>query len=189
MCTLGRRRAPTACSAAPGGCCARTGVVSPIAGVLVVVQAAGMLAGPALVRYGIDEGVRGGNRERAGHRRRSRSSSPLSPPTCAGAPSILAVSRVGEAFLRELRERVFRHLLSLSMEFFDRNRIGSLVSRMTADIEALQELVGQGLTMFLVNSLLIVGAIVVMVLLSWQLALGDARRRPDRGRGERLVPA
>jgi ATP-binding cassette subfamily B protein len=43
---------------------------------------------------------------------------------------------------------------------------------MTADIEALQELVGQGLTMFIVNGLLLTGAAVVMVGMSWQLALG-----------------
>ncbi len=90
----------------------------------------------------------------------------------AGRGAILAVARVGEAFLRELRERVFAHQLSLSLEFFDRNRTGTLVARMTADVEALQELIGQGLTMFIVNSLLLVGAMVVMVGMSWQLALG-----------------
>jgi ATP-binding cassette subfamily B protein len=141
-----------------------------VAGVLVVLQAAGMLAGPALVRYGIDHGVRGGDRHALDVAAIAFIAAALVAYTC-GRASILAVSRVGEAFLRELRERVFQHQLSLSMEFFDRNRIGSLVSRMTADIEALQELVGQGLSMFLVNTLLIVGAVTVMALLSWQLAL------------------
>ena len=75
-----------------------------------------------------------------------------------GRLAILAVARVGEGFLRELRERVFSHLMALSLEFYDRNRTGTLVARMTADIEALQELVGQGLSMFIVNSLLLSSA-------------------------------
>jgi ATP-binding cassette subfamily B protein len=139
--------------------------------VLVVLQAGGMVAGPALVRYGIDEGVR--QRDLAALNRAAVlfvAAAVLA--YVAGRLAIRAVARVGEAFLRELRERVFSHLLSLSMDFFDRNRTGTLVARMTADIEALQELVGQGLTMFVVNSLLLSGAVLVMIGMSWQLALG-----------------
>ena len=102
---------------------------------------------------------------------------------------IMAVARIGEGFLRELRERVFAHLMKQSIEFYDRNRTGVLVSRMTADIESLQELVSQGLSMFIVNMLVLVGAIVVMVIMSWQLALGRPRRRAGAGQGVELVPA
>ena len=66
------------------------------------------------------------------------------------------MARIGEAFLRDLRERVFHHIMDLSMGFFDRTRTGLLVSRMTADVEALQDLVGQGLAIFLVSISLIV---------------------------------
>ena len=89
-----------------------------------------------------------------------------------GRLAIVWVARIGEGFLRDLRERVFAHLMQLSLEFYDRNRTGTLVSRMTADVEALQELVSQGLSMFIVNLLILVGAVVVMVAMSWQLALG-----------------
>lgn len=139
--------------------------------VLVLLQATGTIAGPALVRYGIDEGVR--QRDQAALNRAAvlfLLAAVLA--YVAGRAAIRAVAAVGEAFLRELRVRVFSHQLSLSLEFFDRHRTGSLVARMTADIEALQELIGQGLTMFIVNSLLLVGAVVVMVGMSWQLALG-----------------
>ena len=68
-----------------------------------------------------------------------------------GRAAILGVARIGEAFLRDLRERVFHHIMDLSMGFFDRTRTGLLVSRMTADVEALQDLVGQGLAVFLVS--------------------------------------
>jgi ATP-binding cassette subfamily B protein len=138
--------------------------------VLVVLQAGGMVAGPALVRYGIDAGVRPRDLDALN---RAGLLFVLAAVVAYGSGrlAIRAVARVGEAFLRELRERVFSHQLALSMEFFDRNRTGTLVARMTADIEALQELVGQGLTMFVVNSLLLTGAVVVMVGMSWQLAL------------------
>ncbi len=72
--------------------------------------------------------------------------------------------------------RVFHHIMDLSMGFFDRTRTGLLVSRMTADVEALQDLVGQGLAVFLVSVTLIVGTMVAMFLLSWQLALDHAAR-------------
>jgi ATP-binding cassette, subfamily B, bacterial len=139
--------------------------------VLVVAQAGGMVAGPALVRYGIDEGVRAADVS-ALERAALMFLAAATVAYLSGRLAIRAVARVGEAFLRDLRERVFAHQLSSSMGFFDRHRTGALVSRMTSDIEALQELIGQGLTMFVVNSLLLSGAVVVMVAMSWQLALG-----------------
>jgi ATP-binding cassette subfamily B protein len=138
---------------------------------LVLLQAGGMVAGPAVVRYGIDQGVRPGDLD-ALNRAAVVFIVAAVLAYVSGRLAIKAVARVGEAFLRDLRERVFSHQMSLSMDFFDRNRTGSLVARMTADIEALQELIGQGLTMFVVNSLLLLGAAVVMVGMSWQLALG-----------------
>lgn len=139
--------------------------------VCVVLQAASTLAGPAIVRFGIDNGVEPNDLDA------------LNQATFAflvavagvygfGRLTVLLVARVGEGFLRDLREKVFRHLMDLPLGFYDRNRTGSLVARMTADIDSLQELVSQGLSMFIVNLLVLLGAIVVMVLMSWQLALG-----------------
>ena len=88
-----------------------------------------------------------------------------------GRAVIRMVAQVGETFLRDLRIRVFRHLLSLGLDFFEREKTGRLVARMTSDIEALQELVSIGLVMFVQNVLIFVGAIVAIFLLSWQLAL------------------
>ena len=85
---------------------------------------------------------------------------------------IWIVSRTGEKFLRALREQVFRHITSLSLDFFDREKTGRLVSRMTSDIDALQELISTGLVMFVQNFLIFVGAVIVILTLSWQLSLG-----------------
>ncbi len=88
-----------------------------------------------------------------------------------GRSVIWLVSRTGERFLQALRERVFRHLMGLSMDFYEREKTGRLVSRMTSDIDALQELISQGLVMFIQNILIFIGAIVVIFVMSWQLAL------------------
>jgi ATP-binding cassette subfamily B protein len=141
------------------------------AALFVVLQAGATLAGPAIVRYGIDHGVV--PRDLAILNRAAVFYLvAVVVQYTFGRLAIMAIARIGEGFLQELRERVFRHLMRLSLEFYDRNRTGVLVSRMTADIESLQELVSQGLSMFIVNMLVLVGAVVVMVAMSWQLALG-----------------
>jgi ATP-binding cassette subfamily B protein len=66
---------------------------------------------------------------------------------------------------------VFDHLQALSMSFFDREKAGVIVSRMTADVESLSELVQIGLIMFVSNGLLLVITILVLFAMSWQLAL------------------
>jgi ATP-binding cassette subfamily B protein len=142
-----------------------------IAIVLVLFQAACVLAGPAIVRYGIDEGIRPEDLDTL-NLAVAVFLVVLVLQYTFGRAVILAVARLGEGFLRELRERVFSHLMRLSLDFYDRHRTGSLVARMTADIESMQELVAQGLSMFVVNMVVLTGAMVVMALMSWQLALG-----------------
>lgn len=142
-----------------------------LATLFVVLQAAGMLAGPAVVRYGIDHGVVPRN-VAALNRAAIAFMIAVAFVYVFGRLTILAIARSGEGFLRDLRERVFDRQMRLSHEFFDRNRTGTLVSRMTADVDALQELVTQGLSMFVVNMLVFFGAIAVMVSMSWELALG-----------------
>ncbi|HEX7134700.1 MAG TPA: ABC transporter ATP-binding protein, partial [Iamia sp.] len=74
-------------------------------------------------------------------------------------------------FLRQLRVRVFDHLQRLSMAFFDREKAGVVVSRMTSDIDSLQELVQLGLLQFTSSVLLIVLTLVLLAATSWQLLL------------------
>ncbi len=136
----------------------------------VLGQAGLMTAGPALISFGIDEGVAKGDTDTV------TLAAGLFVLAAVGAyffgrAAIYGVSRIGEGFLRDLRSRVFRHIMEMSMGFFDRTRTGVLVSRMTADVEALQDLISQGLAVFVVSAVLVVGTIVAMALLSWQLAL------------------
>ncbi len=85
--------------------------------------------------------------------------------------AIISLARAGEKFLRDLRRRVFDKLLNLSMPFYDREKAGVIVSRMTSDIDSLAELVQFGLQMFLSNILLLFGVAIVLAILSWQLFL------------------
>ncbi|MCB0828968.1 MAG: ABC transporter ATP-binding protein [Solirubrobacterales bacterium] len=81
------------------------------------------------------------------------------------------VGWIGTRVLQDLREQVFIHLQKLSIGFFTRNRPGALISRMTNDIEALNQLISQGIVTLFSNLLTLVGVVVVLVLLDWRLAL------------------
>ena len=129
-----------------------------------------MLLGPVFVRYGIDEGIRAGE------------AGPLNLAVVgyvavtivaylAARQQYVYVNRAGEAFLRALRVRVFRHIQRQPLAFFDRWKAGVLVSRMTADIEAMSELVQWGLLQFVSAALLVTLSVVLLVALSWQLSL------------------
>jgi len=62
--------------------------------------------------------------------------------------------------------------MSLSLDYFESEKTGRIVARMTSDIDALQELISTGLVMFVQNFLIFVGAVIVILSLSWQLSLG-----------------
>jgi len=81
------------------------------------------------------------------------------------------VGWVGTRALQDLRERVFSHLQSMSIGFFTRRSPGVLISRMTNDIEALNQLVTSGVVTLFSSSLTLVGVVVILLLLDLQLAL------------------
>ena len=77
----------------------------------------------------------------------------------------------GERMLADLRNHLFRHLQRLSLGFYERTRAGVLISRLTNDVEALDQLVTDGVTSLLQNTLTLLGAAVILFVLSWKLAL------------------
>jgi ATP-binding cassette subfamily B protein len=78
---------------------------------------------------------------------------------------------VGERALADLRVQLFRHLQRLSLGYYERNRTGAIVSRITNDVEALDLLVTDGISSLVQNSLVLAGTVVVLFLLDWRLAL------------------
>lgn len=78
---------------------------------------------------------------------------------------------VGQNALVTLRQRLFEHILSQDMRFFNTTAVGQIVSRMSNDIEALSELLSTSIVMVASNLVTLVGIIVVMLLINWRLAL------------------
>lgn len=78
---------------------------------------------------------------------------------------------VGERVLNDLRIDLFRHLQTLSLGYFERRRTGVLISRLTNDVEALQQLVTDGITSTVRNVLTLVVAGGILLVLDWRLAL------------------
>ncbi|GDX34626.1 ABC transporter ATP-binding protein [Actinomycetes bacterium] len=136
----------------------------------VMVTTASTLSAPVIVRHGIDAGIRAKN---VGELNKSVVFYliAVSFTYAFGRLLFLLVNRTGESFLRVLRLAVFRQMQRQSMAFFDRNKAGVLVARMTADIESMSELVQFGLLQFLSAALMLTFAIVVLLVLSWQLTI------------------
>ena len=78
---------------------------------------------------------------------------------------------VGERILADLRTQLFGHLQNLSLGFYERNRAGVLISRMTNDVEAIDQLVTDGITTLAQSTLTLVGTAILLLVLDWRLAL------------------
>lgn len=137
---------------------------------LIVVWTAMLLAGPLLVRRGIDEGIA---RDDVGQLNLAIGLYVVVAIVSYASfrAAVVLLARVGENFLRDMRRRVFDSLLRQSMAFYDREKAGVLVSRMTSDVDSLQELVQYGLIMFTSAALLLLGSFLLLLVLSWQLML------------------
>jgi ABC-type multidrug transport system fused ATPase/permease subunit len=81
------------------------------------------------------------------------------------------VGWVGQRALQDLRLKLFAHLQSLSIGFYSRNRAGVLISRMTNDVEALDQLIEDGLATLIQSSLTLLGVVVILMVLDFHLAL------------------
>src|SRR5262249_47557443 len=81
------------------------------------------------------------------------------------------VEWVGERALQDLRLRIFTHLQGMSIGFFTRNRPGVLISRITNDVDALDQLISTGVVTLFSSTLTLVGVVIVMLILDVKLAL------------------
>ncbi|MHB8468173.1 MAG: ABC transporter ATP-binding protein [Gaiellaceae bacterium] len=78
---------------------------------------------------------------------------------------------VGERILADLRTRLFSHLQRLSLGFYERNRAGVIISRLTNDVEAVDQLVTDGVTTLAQSTLTLIGTAILLFVLDWRLAL------------------
>lgn len=80
---------------------------------------------------------------------------------------------VSQRALQALRRALFGHLQRLPMAFFERHRAGELMSRLTSDIDAINQAVAQNITALLAGVLSMVGILIAMFTLEWRLALAS----------------
>ena len=81
------------------------------------------------------------------------------------------VGWVGERALQDLRLRIFEHLQKMSIGFFTRNRPGVLISRITNDVDALNQLISTGIVTLFQSMLTLVGVVIILLFLDAGLAL------------------
>jgi len=77
----------------------------------------------------------------------------------------------GQQVMVDIRMRIFSHIQQMSLSFFDRNPVGRLITRLTNDVDALNEFLAQGMVSLLGDSARLVFIVITMLLLSWRLAL------------------
>jgi len=143
----------------------------------VLTQSAAGLAMPYLVKVAIDQGVV--PRHLAVLNRVAVAYVVLAGvQMLAGRVEILTVAAVGQRVLFAVRSKLFGHLQTLSLDFYERERTGRVVARMTNDIDAMSDLVTDGLVTFITSVITLAGIAVILVLLDWQLALATLTVAP-----------
>ncbi|MDQ5824849.1 MAG: ABC transporter ATP-binding protein/permease [Chloroflexota bacterium] len=153
-----------------------------LAFVLIFANTLAVLAGPFLTGLAIDQAIAPQDRS---------VSPPVNlPPRPENLPPILAaflgalvlafifryaqnyiMQMIGQNVMYDLRKQIFSHLQYQSLGYYDRNPVGRLISRLTNDVDALNEFIGSGLVTVAGDVVILLGVVVVMFLVNWQLAL------------------
>jgi ATP-binding cassette subfamily B protein len=140
------------------------------AGLGIVGSTAVTVAAPLLLRYAIDNGVRRHDVGPVNRAALAYVGLALVRPLFERLV-VLSAARSGERFLGDLRVAAYDHLQELSVPFFESERAGVLVSRLTADVQSLTTFVRQVLVEVVGNLLLLVVTLVILVVLSPLLTL------------------
>ncbi|MGH7859624.1 MAG: ABC transporter ATP-binding protein [Candidatus Binatia bacterium] len=139
------------------------------AALLLIVSQAAALAAPRLIQYGIDQGIRARDPDRL----------TLAVAILAGTAAVTWVclraamsfgGAFGERALRSIRVNVFDHLSHLDLGFFEREKTGRLVARLTSDVETIEVLVTEGLVSMSAQFMYLLGSIIVLVTIDPVLA-------------------
>ncbi|HTM85782.1 MAG TPA: ABC transporter ATP-binding protein [Mycobacterium sp.] len=142
--------------------------------VVIVVENAARLAVPMLAQRGIDRGIPPISAD--------GSMRPLAVVVVALTVVVLTQAssrmlflqwsgRIGQRVLLELRRRVFRHFQRLDVGFHDRYTSGRVVSRLTNDVDAIQEMLLSGFDSLVSAALTLAGTAVLLIVLDWRLGL------------------
>ena len=88
-----------------------------------------------------------------------------------GTTTWLWLARIGQQVVYEVRRDLFDHLTSLSLRYFSQQKAGWIIARLTSDVDALSDVLNQGLTTLVVNTLTLIAAIGGLFILDWRLGL------------------
>ena len=127
------------------------------------------MVGPQLISRGIDDGVLKSNYEYLLQQSFFYFIT-LVLLYFVASKALLAIGLVGESYVRSIREKLFRHLTSLDINYFEKNKTGVLVARMTSDMQSLNEFAREGASSVITALLTIFGATVAVFLVDVQLA-------------------
>ncbi len=141
-----------------------------VTGIALLIATAAGLAPPYLAGLAIDKGINTGDLSTLDWIVAAYVLSALMFWGATYAQTYL-VGWVGQRALQDLREQIYTHLQTMSIGFFTRRRPGVLISRMTNDVEALDTLVTDGVITLVSSTLTLLGVVVILLLLDFQLAL------------------
>jgi ATP-binding cassette subfamily B multidrug efflux pump len=128
------------------------------------------LAGPLIVKQAIDDAIGRGEIERLAQYALEYLVVVVGI-FCMRYGQNYLLNRAGQLAMHDLRVELFGHLQRLSLAFFDRNPVGRLMTRLTNDVDALNELLTSGGLMILSDAITILGIAAALLLLNWPLAL------------------
>jgi ATP-binding cassette, subfamily B, multidrug efflux pump len=140
------------------------------AAVLMLLWSAAQLAGPYLVKVGIDRYILLHDRDGLALLTGLYFLTLLAAVGVRSA-QIMTLSHMSQRVMFDLRMQLFAHLQTLSPAFYDRNPVGRVMSRLTSDIDALNEMLTYGLIGILADALTLVGIVVILLTLHLPLAL------------------
>jgi len=135
-----------------------------------VCSAAAPVSALLVVQDAIDHGMRDHNRGRLGR--------DVVVYLCINALAwvlqttlVRGLASVGQNVVLGLREDLFDHLTQLSLRYFSQQKAGWIIARLTSDVDALSDVLSQGLTTLVVNTLTLCAAVVGLFVLDWRLGL------------------
>jgi ABC-type multidrug transport system fused ATPase/permease subunit len=137
---------------------------------MVLVNAVAFAVAPFLIGRAIDQFIAAGDRAGLG-----RTMLLLLGVFVVGQVTLMGqfylMGWVGQQVLARMRQEIFAKIQSLSLSYFDRHEAGDLMSRLTNDVDVLNQLLGGGVVQLLGGILQMLGIVVAMIALNWQLAL------------------
>ncbi|HEX6392264.1 MAG TPA: ABC transporter ATP-binding protein [Acidimicrobiales bacterium] len=138
--------------------------------VLVVLDALAALAGPVLIRWGLDQGVAKGS-ERALWLSSAIFLVVALLDLGDSMLQVLVTGRTAERLLLALRVRIWSHLQRLSIDYYEREMAGRIMTRMTTDVDAFSNLLQSGLINAVVAMFTFLGVAIALLVWNWNLGL------------------